>query len=81
MCNLKKNQLTTNLEKIPIAKLEETEVWRIQDTNMNEATPEEDREIEEPQEPVDPPQENNSYKRKSTWVRDAIQGAERYGAP
>ena len=46
---------------------------------MKEATPEEYREIEEPQEPVDPPQEKNPYKRKPAWVREAIQGAERYG--
>ena len=37
---------------------EETEVPRIQDTTMNDATQEEDREIEEPQELVDPPEEN-----------------------
>ena len=48
---------------------------------MNEATPEEDREMEEPQEPIDPPSEKNSYKRKPTWVREAILSAERYGAP
>ena len=48
---------------------------------MNEATPEEDREMEEPQELVDPPREKNYYKRKLAWVREAIQGAERYGAP
>ena len=48
---------------------------------MNEVIPEEDREIEEPQETIDPPQENNPHKRKLTWVREAIQGAERYGAP
>ena len=48
---------------------------------MNKETPEEDREIEEPQEPVDPPQEKNPHQRKPAWVREAIQGAERYGAP
>ena len=48
---------------------------------MNEATTEEDREMEEPQEPINPPQEKNPYKRKPTWVREAIQGVERYGAP
>ena len=47
---------------------------------MNEATPEEDQEMEEPQEPVDPPHEKNSYKIKPTWVREAILGTERYGA-
>ena len=41
---------------------------------------EEDREFEEPQRPVDPPQEKNPHKRKLAWVREAIQGAERYGA-
>ena len=34
---------------------EETEVPRIQYTTMNDATQEEDREFEVPQEPVDPP--------------------------
>ena len=48
---------------------------------MNEATPEEDREMEEPQELVDPPREKNSHKRKPTWVREAILDAGRYGAP
>ena len=33
----------------------ETKVPRIHDTTMNEEYQEEDREIEEPQEPVDPP--------------------------
>ena len=47
---------------------------------MNEEYQEEDREIEEPQEPVDPPQEKNPHKRKPSWVWEAIQGAERYGA-
>ena len=46
---------------------------------MNKETQEEDREFEEPQEPVDPPQDKNPQKRKPTWVREAIQGAERYG--
>ena len=59
----------------------ETEVPRIQDTTMNDITQEEDREVEEPQEPVDPPQEKNPRKKKHAWVREAIQGAERYGAP
>ena len=30
---------------------------------MDEAIPEEDQEIEEPQEPIDPPQEKNPHKR------------------
>ena len=34
---------------------EETKVPRIQDTTMNDATQEDDREIEEPRELVDPP--------------------------
>ena len=37
--------------------------------------------LKKPQEPVDPPQEKNPHKRKPTWVREIIQGAERYGAP
>ena len=41
-------------------------------TTMNEAIPEEDREIEEPQEPVDPPQEKNPHKRKPAQVREDI---------
>jgi len=47
---------------------------------MNEEIQEEDRESKEPQEPIDPPQEKNPHKRKPAWVREAIQGAERYGA-
>ena len=39
-----------------------------ENTTMNDATLEENREIEEPQEPVDPPQEKNPYKRKPSWV-------------
>ena len=58
----------------------ETRAPRIHDTTMNEEIQEEDREFEEPQEPVDPPQEKNPHKRKPTWVREIIQVAERYGA-
>ena len=47
---------------------------------MNEENQEEDRELEELQEPVDPPQEKNPPKRKPAWVREAIQGEKRYGA-
>ena len=36
--------------------------------------------MEEPQEPIDPPQEKNPHKRKPAWIREAIQGSERYGA-
>ena len=45
---------------------------------MNEETQEEDRGFEEPQRPVDPPQEKNPHKRKPTWVWEIIQGVERY---
>ena len=48
---------------------------------MNDANQDEDREVEEPHEPVDPPQEKNPHKRKPAWVREVIQGVERYGAP
>ena len=48
---------------------------------MNEEAQEEDREFEEPQEPVDPPPEKNPHKRKPTWVWEYIQGVETYGAP
>ena len=54
--------------KLPIEDIEELEVPRIRDTTMNEATPEEDREIEEPHDPVDLPYEYYSYKREPTWV-------------
>ena len=64
-----------------VEDLEEAEVPRIQEMTMNEATPKEDREMEEPQEPIDPPQEKNPHNRKPAWVREAIQGEERYGAP
>ena len=66
--------------KRPAEEPEETKVPRIHDTTMNEEYREEDQEIEEPQEPIDPPQEKNPHKRKLSWVREAIQGAERYGA-
>ena len=46
---------------------------------MNKEIQEEDRELEEPQEPVDPLQEKNPHKRKPAWVHEIIQGAERYG--
>ena len=48
---------------------------------MNEEAQEEDQEFEEPQRPIDPPLEKNPHKRKPAWVREAIQGAEIYGAP
>ena len=48
---------------------------------MNEETTEEDQEMEEPRELINPPQGNNPYKRKPAWVQEIIQGAERYGAP
>ena len=48
---------------------------------MNEEIQEEDQELEEPQEPVDPPLEKNPHKRKLAWVRELIQGVKRYGAP
>ena len=67
--------------KRPVENPKENEIPRIRDTTMDEAIPEEDREMEEPQNPVDPPQEKNPYNRKPTWVREAIQGAEKYGAP
>ena len=66
--------------KRPVEDPEETEAPKIHDTTMNEEIQEEDRELEEPQEPVNPPQEKNSHKRKPDWIREAIQGVERYGA-
>ena len=60
---------------------EETREPIIQYTTMNEEIQEEDRELEEPQEPVDRPLEKNPHKRKPAWVREAIQSIERYGAP
>ena len=35
---------------------------------MNKDIQEEYREFEEPQEPVDPPQDKNPHKRKPDWV-------------
>ena len=49
-------------------------------TTMNKEIHEEDWELEEPQEPVDPPQEKNPHKRKPAWVQESIEGAKRYGA-
>ena len=60
--------------KRPAEELEETRAPTIHDTNMNEES-QEDRELEEPQEPVDPPLEKNPHKRKPTWVCEIIQGA------
>ena len=60
--------------KRPVEESEEIEVPKIQDTTMNDTNQDEYREIEEPQ-------ENNPHKRKPAWVQEAIQGAERYGAP
>ena len=62
-----KTRRTTNPER-DLLEPEETEVPRIQDTNMNDATQEEDQEMEEPQEPIDPPQAKNPHKRKPAWV-------------
>ena len=67
--------------KRPKEEPKEAEAPRIHDTTMNEETQEEDREFEEPQRPVYPPLEKNPHKRKPTLVREAIQGAKRYGAP
>ena len=65
------------LRKRPAEGPKEIEAPKIHDTNMNEEIQEEDREVEEH---VDPPWDKNPRKRKPTWVREAIQGAERYGA-
>ena len=67
--------------KRPAEEPEEAKAPRIHDTTRNKETQEEDREFEEPQEPVDPPEEKNTHKRKNSWVREAIQGVKRYGAP
>ena len=76
-----KTQLNKS-RKIPTEEPEEAgiEEPRIRDTIMNEEAQEEDREFEEPLRPVDPPLEKNTHKRKPAWVREIIQGAERYGA-
>ena len=58
--------------KKPAEEYEESEAPRIHDTTMNEETQEEDREFEEPQRPVDPPQENNPHKRKPYWVKEIV---------
>ena len=49
--------------KITTEEPEELEAPRIHDTTMNEEIQEEDREFEEPQRSIDPPQENNLDKR------------------
>ena len=54
--------------KKPAEESKEAEAPRIHDTTMNEEAQEEDREFEEPQIPVDPPQEKNPHKRKPSWV-------------
>ena len=50
--------------KRPAEEPEKKEGLGIHDTTMNKETQEEDWEFEEPQEPVDPPQEKNPHKRK-----------------
>ena len=52
----------------PAEEPEEAEAPRIHDTIMNKETQEEYREFEEPQRPVDPPQEKNPHMRKHSWV-------------
>ena len=42
---------------------------------------EEDQDFEEPQRPIDPPLEKKPHKRKLAWVREIIQGVEKYGTP
>ena len=59
----------------------EAEVPRIHDTIMNKEAQEEDQDFKEPQIAVEPPLEKNPHKRKPSWVRELIQGVERYGAP
>ena len=54
--------------KRPAEEPEEIEVPIIHDTTMNKAIREEDQEIEEPQELIDPPQEKNHHKNKPAWV-------------
>ena len=66
--------------KRPAENPEEIEVPRIHDTTMNKEIQEEDQELEEPQEPIDPPLEKNPHKRKPAWVCEIIQGAKIYGA-
>ena len=66
--------------KKPTEEPEETREPRIHDTYMNGEIQEEDQELEESQEPVDPPLKKNPHKRKLAWVREIIQGAEIYGA-
>ena len=54
--------------KRPAEEPKETEAPRFHDSTMNE----EYQEIEEPQEPIDPPQEKNPHKRKPSWLQKAI---------
>ena len=54
--------------KKPVEVLEESEAPRIHDTTKNEEIQEEDREFEEPQRPVHPPQEKNPHNKKPAWV-------------
>ena len=58
----------------------EVEVPKINDTIMNEETQEEDQYFEEPKIHVDPPLEKNPHKRKTSWVRELIQGGKIWGS-
>ena len=65
--------------KKPAEEPEEKREPRIHDTIMNEEIQEQDRELEESQEPIDPPLEKNHHKMKPGWVREIIQSVEIYG--
>ena len=54
------------IDKEPSTYEEETERKEWKDAMIEEY--QEDQEIEDPQEPVDPAQENNPPKRKPSWV-------------
>ena len=49
--------------------------------NFEEEQIPEDHDMEEPQRPMEIPQEMISQKRRPYWARDVIQGAKKYGYP
>ena len=75
-----KTRLTTDPERDLLKNLKKQKHPEFMTQPWTKNIKKNDWELEEPQEPVDPPQEKNPHKRKLALVREAIQGAERYGA-
>jgi hypothetical protein len=60
---------------------EEPEALRVTDIDAGDDVVLEDYDMEEPQRPANSSREMNTKKRRTTWAREIIQDAEKYGAP